>query len=101
MLYEQGKNETLKTPVFTNLKFSACMGIYKKGLLNRESIWFKTDLKYEEDQVFNLMCFPEATKILLSTDYFYNYRCNPDSACHTPKVEVHSKSHCFGCWLRV
>ncbi len=93
MLYEQGKNETLKTPVFANLTSSACMGIYKKSLIDRENIRFKTDLKYGEDQTFNLMCFPKANKILLTTDHFYNYRSNPDSACHTSKVEVHSKSH--------
>lgn len=104
LLHDAGKEETLKTPVFDLLTPSSCFGVYKRALINRENVKFKTDLKFAEDQTFNLMCFPKANKIVTIKEHFYNYRPNPTSACHTPKVEIHSKSHAsavnyvYNCW---
>ena len=93
LLYNQPVNEVQKKPVFVLFSLSACFGIYRRDFINRENIRFKTDLKYAEDQTFNMMCFPKANKVVLTKENFYNYRSNPTSARNTSKVEIHSASH--------
>ena len=89
----QPKNEIHKKPVFDLFSITVWCGVYRKDFLNKENIRFKTDLKFAEDQTFNMMCFPKANKIVLTKDNFYNYRSNPNSVYHMRKEEVHQDSH--------
>ena len=93
LLYNQPVNEVQKKPVFILFSLSVWSGIYRKEFIDKENLRFKTDLKYAEDQTFNMMCFPKANKIVLIKDNFYNYRSNPTSVRNTSKVEIHSASH--------
>ncbi len=95
LLYEQSKNETLEAPVFNMLTPSSCMGIYRRDLINKNNIRFIEGIRCCEDQGFNLLAFPKASKIVTTKDHFYNYRRdNPNSCCHNPNVDEDYK--CFG-----
>ena len=94
LIHDMGKNKILKKPVFDILTLSCWRCLYRREFVNRENVRFKTDLKYAEDQTFNLMCFPKANKIVLIKDELYNYcQSNPDSVRRLSNVEVHSTSH--------
>ena len=94
LIHDMGKNKILKKPVFDILTLTCWRCLYRREFINRENVRFKIDLKYAEDQTFNLTCFPKANKIVLTDDALYNYcQSNPNSVCRLSNVEVHSTSH--------
>ena len=72
---------------------SPCGNLYKKSLL--ENVEFDENLRYFEDQIFNLEVVDLAKKVLVVPHYFYYYISNQDSAFHTidysTVLEIHEK----------
>lgn len=54
--------------------------IYRKNLIISNKIEFSSDLKYGEDSLFNLECYSNAKKIILTKEIVYDYIKNSDSA---------------------
>lgn len=56
---------------------------YKKDLLYKNNIWFHRDIKLGEDNLFQFMVFPKASKVVFIENTLYNYRCvREDSAMY-------------------
>ena len=68
--------------------------LYRTSFIKENNIRFNESTSYGEDQAFNLLCNPKASKIVCISNHFYIYRTsNDNSLCHDSKIDKHSKSH--------
>ena len=93
VISDMGYDAVLDAPVFEILTETSWRCVFRRNFINGNNIKFKTDLKFAEDQTFNLFAFTRANKIVVIKDQFYNYRQHLESACHTAKLDVHSTCH--------
>lgn len=78
---------------------SVCSAIYKKSLIDKFSIRFKSERQFiSEDYVFNTDICLRSDKIVFIKRYFYHYYMNDKSLTHTyrhdrfPKIEYFYKN---------
>ena len=61
----------------------SCWGkLYRTSLVKQNSIVFPVNLKYYEDNIYNLQIFSKIKSAILIPDVVYNYRINNDSVSH-------------------
>lgn len=74
--------QDISPDVLLEIAGSACRCIYRRDLLNRNSILFPLDLKFSEDRIFNLCAMGAAERIYYAKEAFYNRLLHTASAVH-------------------
>jgi glycosyltransferase involved in cell wall biosynthesis len=87
-LHEIYENDFMDAYNSLNGNVSVWNKIFKRSLIVNNNILFKEDIGYGEDDLFLLMAFPRARKIVRIPDKFYYYRTsNLTSIEHTTNYE--------------
>ena len=57
--------------------------IFKKSIIDDNSIIYPTDIHRSEDAIFDLLCYEHSQIIAVDNKTIYSYEVNPTSICHT------------------
>lgn len=57
--------------------------IFKKSIIDDNSIIYPTDIHRSEDAIFDLVCYEHSQTIAIDNKTIYSYEVNPTSICHT------------------
>ena len=61
--------------------------IFRKSIIEHNSIFFFTDIHRSEDAIFDLWCYEHSQIIAVDNKSIYSYESNPTSICHTRGIK--------------
>lgn len=78
-----------------NVCESACNKLFLLDIIKKNKIQFSTNIKLNEDQLFNAKYFFYINNINIINDVYYNYNIHGDSACRVKRDESFFKENLF------
>lgn len=74
---------------------AACCKLYKRELIDKNSINYAEGVALREDALFNIQCFIHATNIIIINKPLYHYILTPQSSNFRYRPDVHDQNIIF------